>query len=48
MSRPVEQRRFTLTRVFVVSLILVAAFGTWGLIDPEGMSSSNRSTNPIC
>ena len=36
-----EQRRFTLNRVFLISLVLVAAFGAGGLIDPEGMSGSS-------
>lgn len=31
----------TLNRVFLVSLVLVAAFGAWGLIDPEGMSATS-------
>jgi len=44
MSGPVERRgfnRITLNRVFVVSLVLVAAFGAWGLIDPAGMSGAS-------
>ena len=41
MSPPAEHRGFVLNRVFVVSLILVAAFGAWGLIDPEGMSGTS-------
>jgi len=34
-------KKFVPNRVFVVSLILVAAFGGWGLIDPEGMSGTS-------
>lgn len=34
-------RSFVPNRVFVISLILVAAFGGWGLIDPDGMSSTS-------
>lgn len=30
-----------LNRVFVVSLVLVAAFGGWGLLDPQGMSGTS-------
>jgi len=36
-----ESKRFVPNRVFVVSLILVAAFGGWGLIDPDGMSGTS-------
>ncbi len=38
-SQPV----FVPNRVFIVSLFLVAGFGGWGLIDPEGMSSTSLS-----
>lgn len=42
MTHPAhEPDRFVPNRVFVVSLILVAAFGAWGLIDPEGMSGTS-------
>jgi glycine betaine transporter len=44
MSQPTVRRSFvglTLNRVFVISLVLVAAFGAWGLIDPEGMSGTS-------
>ncbi len=34
-------KAFAANRVFGVSLILVAAFGAWGLIDPEGMSGTS-------
>ncbi|MFO7763644.1 MAG: BCCT family transporter [Wenzhouxiangellaceae bacterium] len=34
-------KTFVPNRVFVVSLILVAAFGGWGLIDPDGMSGTS-------
>lgn len=34
-------RAFAANRVFGVSLILVAIFGAWGLIDPEGMSGTS-------
>lgn len=34
-------KAFVPNRVFVVSLILVAAFGGWGLIDPDGMSGTS-------
>ncbi|MBS3786397.1 MAG: BCCT family transporter, partial [Gammaproteobacteria bacterium] len=42
MTNPAnESKRFVPNRVFVISLILVAAFGAWGLIDPEGMSGTS-------
>ena len=44
MSQSVARRPLaglSLNRVFVVSLVLVAAFGAWGLIDPEGMSDTS-------
>ena len=42
MTRPANaSRSFVPNRVFVISLILVAAFGGWGLIDPDGMSSTS-------
>jgi len=31
----------TFNRVFVASLVFVAAFGAWGLINPEGMSATS-------
>lgn len=42
MNHPAKgSRSFVPNRVFVISLILVAAFGGWGLIDPNGISSTS-------
>ena len=41
MPASAPNRRFVLNRVFLVSLVIVAAFGAWGLIDPEGMSGTS-------
>ncbi|KAA6186677.1 BCCT family transporter [Thiohalocapsa marina] len=44
MAKSATQRTIagvTLDRVFILSLLFVAAFGAWGLIDPEGMSGAS-------
>lgn len=42
MNHPAKgSRSFVPNRVFVISLILVAAFGGWGVIDPNGISRTS-------
>ncbi len=41
MSNPAESRGLILNRTFVISLVIVAIFGAWGLIDPDGMSATS-------
>ena len=40
-ERPSGRSGISFNRVFVVSLVFVAAFGGWGLLDPEGMSATS-------
>lgn len=50
MPKRVSRRLFaglSLDRVFGVALLLVAAFGAWGLIDSDGMSGASPGS-PMC